>query len=285
MTLLEKRSERLCAGFSSTLAQLGREISPKRVHRLRTTIRRIESLVEFAEPNLSKKQERVLEDLAALRKRAGRVRDLDVQLVLLGAIGNTSAAADRRQLVDVLRRKRSKQVERLTAFVGEAQEQKVRTIFDAITAQAADAPQMLDESSEPYERAKRALADLAAEYASQAKPKAGALHEIRVRLKKIRYVAEIAEESAEQKEFLAALKSAQDTLGAWHDWEELAKTAEKEFGARTNCPLLVEVRALFASRRSAAIAEVSNLFTAGQVLPFRKQPGSLHPIRTLAQRA
>jgi CHAD domain-containing protein len=284
MTLLEKRSERLRAGLALTLAQLGDEISPKRVHRLRTTIRRIESLVAFVEPGLGRKQERILDQLAALRKRAGRVRDMDVQLGLLGAIGNTSAASDRRLLADVLKRKREKHMQRLRAAITETREQKLQALFDAVTAHEADAPLMLDESGEPLERAKRAITGLAAEYTSQAKPKAGALHEIRIRLKKIRYLAELGEESGEQESFLATMKSVQDALGAWHDWEELAKTAEKEFGARTNCPLLVEVRALFASKRSAAIAAVSDVLTSPPIAP-RKPVVSQHPVRTLAQRA
>lgn len=285
MALLEKRSERLRAGLSSTLTRLKDEISPKRVHRLRTTIRRIESLIAFAEPAMGKKQEKALEQLAALRKRAGRVRDMDVQLGLLGAIGNTSASADRKLLADVLKGKRSKQTERLSAAVAKAKEQRFRPLFDAIRAQTTAAPQLLDESAEPLERAKRTIAELAGESSSQAKAKAGALHEMRIRLKKIRYLAELGEESAQQKEFLAVMKSVQDTLGAWHDWEELAKAAEKEFGDRVNCPLLVEVRALFAAKRSAAVAAVSNLFAAWQSAPPRKQTAALHPVRTLAQRA
>ena len=285
MTLLEKRSERLRTGLFSTLAQLGSEISPKRVHRLRTTIRRIESLFAFAQPELSRKEAKALEDLTTLRRRAGRVRDLDVQLGLLDAIGNTSTAADRRLLDGLLRRKRDKQMERLSTVVAEAREQRIRALFDAVVAQAAEAPLLLDESAEPFERAKRELQELAAEYAPQTMPKAGALHEIRIRLKKIRYLAEVSEESPDQKEFLMAIKSAQDTLGAWHDWDELARTAEKQFGGRTNCPLLVEIRALFAAKRSAAIFAVSDLLSAGQAAVARKQPGSLSPVQTLAQRA
>lgn len=285
MTLLEKRSERLRAGLSSTLAGLREEISPKRVHRLRTTIRRIESLIAFAEPEVGKKQERAIGALALLRKRAGRVRDLDVQLTLLGALGNTSTSADRKLLADSLKRKREKQMERLRVALGETKEQRFRAIFDAIKVQAEAALPLLDESAEPLERAKRELAQIGDEYASPAKPKVSALHEVRIRLKKVRYLAEVGEESAEQKEFLAKMKTVQDALGSWHDWEELAKTAEKQFGDRMNCPLLVEVRALFAARRSAAVAAVSNVFSASQAAPPRKQAGSLHLVRTLAQRA
>jgi CHAD domain-containing protein len=285
MTLLEKRSERLHAGLSSTLAHLGSEISPKLVHHLRTTIRRIESLIGFAEPEMGKKQEKALEQLALLRKRAGRVRDLDVQLGLLGAIGNTSTAPDRKLLADVLKRKRSKQTERLSAVVAKSREERFRPLFDAIRAQSAAAPQLLDESAEPLERAKRTITELTAEFSSPAKARAGALHEIRIRLKKTRYLAELSEESAEQKEFLATIRSVQDSLGAWHDWEELTKTAEKEFGGRVNCPLLVEVRALFAAKRSAAAAAVSNLFAAWQSAHWRKLAATVYPARTLAQRA
>jgi CHAD domain-containing protein len=285
MTLLEKRSERLHGGLSSTLARLAHEIAPKRVHRLRTTIRRIESLIAFAEPEMGKKQEKALEQLAVLRKRAGRVRDLDVQLGLLGAIGNTSTAPDRKLLSDVLKRKRGKQIERLNGVVAKSKEQRFRPLFDALRAQSAAAPKLLDESAEPLERAKRTITELATEFASPARGKAGALHEIRIRLKKTRYLAELGEESAEQKEFLAMMKSVQDSLGAWHDWEELAKAAEKEFGDRMNCPLLVEVRALFAARRSDAVAAVSNLFATWQSSPSRKPAASLYPARTLAQRA
>jgi len=285
MTLLEKRSERLRAGLSSTLAQLMDEPSPKRVHRLRTTIRRIESLAAFAEPELGRKQERAIENLAVLRRRAGRVRDLDVQLELLGAIGNTSTALDRKQLADLLKRKRGRQIERLSAAVAKAREQRFRALFDAVAAQASAAPLLLDESAEPLERAKRDLAVIGEEYSSQAKSKTGALHEIRIRLKRVRYLAELGEDSAEQKNFLAAMKSVQDALGAWHDWEELTKTAEKEFGSRTNCPLLVEVRALFAAQRSAAVAAVSHLFSASPVESARKPVRFALPDRTLAQRA
>ncbi|HMF89953.1 MAG TPA: CHAD domain-containing protein [Candidatus Angelobacter sp.] len=285
MKLLEKRSERLRAGLSSTLAQLRDEPSPKRVHRLRTTIRRIESLVAFAEPQLGRKQERAIKDLAALRRRAGRVRDLDVQLELLGAIGNTSTALDRKLLGDVLKRKRGKQIERLSAAVVKTREQRFRTLFDTVAAEASAAPLLLDESAEPLERAKRELAEIGEEYSSQAKSKTAALHETRIRLKRIRYLAELGEDSAEQKSFLAAMKSVQDALGAWHDWEELTKTAEKEFGSRANCPLLVEVRALFAAQRSASVAAVSHLFSAYRIESMRKPAHFAFPERTLAQRA
>ena len=82
---------------------------PKNVHRVRTTIRRIESLVSYANPDLDKKLERTLEKMADLRKQAGKVRDLDVQVGLLGALANGSTARDRKSLAELLGKKRDRQ--------------------------------------------------------------------------------------------------------------------------------------------------------------------------------
>src|SRR5579871_2525680 len=88
MALLEKRMLGLTADLSSAVARLADDkVAPKNVHRLRTTIRRIESLVSYANPDLDRKLERSLEKMADLRKRAGKVRDLDVQASLLDGVG------------------------------------------------------------------------------------------------------------------------------------------------------------------------------------------------------
>src|SRR5262249_60215420 len=80
MSPLEKRIKNLSRGLSLSVTKLAKDIAPRYVHRLRTTIRRIEALVASAPLDLSKKQQGSLKKMAALRKRAGRVRDLDVQL-------------------------------------------------------------------------------------------------------------------------------------------------------------------------------------------------------------
>jgi len=87
MTLLEKRMRGLNKDLSGAISKVTGKPAPKIVHRLRTTIRRIESLVSYSHPDLKKKLERSLEKMADLRKRAGKVRDLDVQMGLLKCWG------------------------------------------------------------------------------------------------------------------------------------------------------------------------------------------------------
>ena len=285
MSLLEKRIRNLSEGLSLAVTRLADEVSPKQVHRLRTTIRRIESLVAYAHPVLGRKQERALATLAALRKRAGKVRDLEVQMSLLGAIANGSTAGDRRVLMDLLKEKRAKQAERVGSAIRKLQGSKFFAHLHRIGEKAAAARLSLEPSAAPAEQARQKLSNLAAEFMSQQPIKPRLLHQVRIRMKMIRYLAELGDESAEQQSFLNTLKSVQDALGAWHDWEELAKTAEKQFGDRVNCPLLVEVRALFAAKYSAATAAVAHLFSLDSAAPARKQPRSSHSPRALAQRA
>src|ERR1700756_2850291 len=77
MTLLEKRMRGLNRDLSAAVSKVLDDAKPKSVHRLRTTVRRIESLVSYANPDIGKKEERTLEKMADLRKRAGKLRDLD----------------------------------------------------------------------------------------------------------------------------------------------------------------------------------------------------------------
>jgi CHAD domain-containing protein len=272
MSLLEKRAKELSQGLARRIARLADEVSPKSVHRLRSTIRRIESLVAFTRPDIGRKQRRALEDLAELRKRAGKVRDLDVQTDLLGTIANGSTASDRRELADLLRTKRLRQAKRLRSHIDGLQDSRFLEHLERIGEKVGMSGETL---FSPFEEALRQLSDLAAEYRSEEPVPSRLLHQVRIRLKMIRYLAESSAESPEQQDMLTSLKSAQDALGAWHDWEELTATAEKLFGERLNCPLLMEIRALFAAKHSGATAAVAGLFSTVSIGQRRERKGSL----------
>src|ERR1051326_3106354 len=132
MTLLEQPIRGLTKDLSKTLAKLEDRATAKTVHRLRTTIRRIESLLSYSHPNLGKKLQRSLQTLENLRKRAGKVRDIDVQKKLLDRIGNSSTARDRKSLLDVLDKKREKHVVRLNSAVARHVGQKFLARMDRV---------------------------------------------------------------------------------------------------------------------------------------------------------
>ena len=124
---------------------------------------------------------------------------------------------------------------------------------------------------DPLENAKGELLILAADVPMNGNLKPRLLHELRISLKRIRYTAELAEESDAREHFLETLKSVQDAIGEWHDWESLVHIAEAQFGDRVNCPLLVEMRSLFAAKYSAANSAVAGLLASLAPVP-NKQP-------------
>ncbi|MGZ4873681.1 MAG: CHAD domain-containing protein [Candidatus Angelobacter sp.] len=285
MTLLEKRMRGLNTDLSATIAKVvDHDVAPKGVHRLRTTIRRIESLVSYAHPDLDKKLERTLEKMADLRKQAGRVRDLDVQADLLGTLGNGSMAKDRKTLAAVLEKKRSRQAKRLESSVKTLQGSKFLTRLDRIAEEAGLLQDGKNRPLAPLEEARAQLAEMSSDFAARQTIKPSQLHEARVTLKRIRYLAELAEKTAEQKNFIRELKSVQDAIGVWHDWEELTASAEKRFSDRVNCVLLREVRAVLGARQSDATSAVNRLFTLA-LAPSRKPPRSVQSVRTSARYA
>lgn len=287
MALLEQQIKGLTRDLSEVVSTLSEDAAPKSVHRLRTTIRRIESLISYANPDLGKKLERGLERLEELRKRAGKVRDIDVQTKLLDQLGNGSTAKDRKTLAGLLEKKRDRQVKRLrsalTRHGGDKLFSRLERVAEKIgTGLFRDNPPLA-----PLEEARLQLSRLATDFSSHPAAKAlkpNRLHEARIQLKKIRYLGELADDSGTRKTFLAQLKAVQDDVGEWHDWEELTKLAEKQFADRVDCALLREVRALFAARESAAVSAVTRLFAAS-VATEKKPPATASSLRSFARQA
>ena len=286
MTLLEKRMRGLNADLSATMAKVAdHDAGPKGVHSLRTTIRRIESLVSYAHPDLDKKLERSLEKMADLRKRAGKVRDLDVQADLLRTLGNGSTAKDRKTLTELLEKKRARQVRRLQSALKKLHGSKFLARMDRVAEDAGLVRDGKNRPLAPLQEARAQLAQMANDFAAaRATMKPSRLHEARVTLKRIRYLAELAEKTAEQKSFINEVKSVQDAIGVWHDWQELTASAEKRFSDRVNCALLREARAVLGARHSDATSAVNKLFDLASA-PGKKPPRSALSIQTSVRSA
>src|SRR4029077_2652241 len=114
-------------------------------------------------------------------------------------------------------KKREQRAKRLEAAVKKLHEEKFFARLDRIAEHAADLQDGKNRPLAPLEEAKVQLAEMAKDFGAGQTMTPSRLHGARVALKRIRYMAELAEESAEQKEFMRELKSAQDAIGDWHD--------------------------------------------------------------------
>ncbi len=88
--------------LSRTLVKLSSKPRAENVHRFRTGTRRLQILLGELSPQLDRSQKKLLKLLGRIRKRAGKVRDLDVQLAALRSLKIPQEPRRKTQLVNHL---------------------------------------------------------------------------------------------------------------------------------------------------------------------------------------
>jgi CHAD domain-containing protein len=216
------------------LSKLATKPAPKSVHKFRTTGRRAEALLGELVLHPSRNSKKLLKLLARLRKKAGRVRDLDVQIALLRGLKIPEGARHKAQLLQTLAEERAQK------------EKKVGTAFDKETVRElrkrlkrASREIEVDEG-EPLAQATRLLAKLGRDSGPMTEK---VLHQYRIMGKRARYLAELAgEDHSQAAQMVEQLKRMQDVIGDWHDWLKLSERAEALFGGVHGSPLVAALR-------------------------------------------
>lgn len=276
MRTSERRASALFQQLLTSLQALSQQTAPESVHRVRTSARRIQSALEFYRPGLTAKHRAALKELDKIRRRAGKLRDLEVQLGLLDEIANRSARGDREVVAKALKERRRKQSRRLAPmverFLGSRSPERLRKVAALLQAQLRDLS-----GAHPLADARLELQLLRQGSVSADLQDAERLHDLRLRLKKIRYLAEIAPPTAVQKAFIADLKQPQDAIGRWHDWLRLAQVARQVLEEKQS-PLRVEIEALCSSHHDAALTAARRVLLGTDVSGIRKGSSSVRPI-------
>ncbi len=165
---------------------------------------------------------KLLKLLARLRKKAGRVRDLDVQSAALRSLKIPQEPGRKSQLTRTLAEERAKQEKKLLKALDGKAVTEVRKRLKR-TASSLEIPKNTD----PLSLARQKLADLELDQGAVTEK---TLHQFRIVGKRARYIAELAGKDAEATRLIALLNHMQDVIGDWHDWLQLAERAEKLFG-------------------------------------------------------
>jgi CHAD domain-containing protein len=208
------------------------------VHRVRTSTRRIEALLELLSTlksevrelaGLSKSVSKVKKLLAAVRKAAGRVRDFDVQRAMIknsvgGAGAGGRARGEAKHLRAHLKHLRAEEAEALIAEL-EGHARKLGPKLEKLLASLepaqdmAIAPAHLTFLIRTWYAARTLDAGTSDE----------ALHEIRKSAKLARYMAESAGAVALAAEF----EETQQLGGTWHDTLILSQLASDHLGKKS----------------------------------------------------
>jgi len=225
---------------------------PDSVHQLRTTVRRVETMLAATSQAPGRKERKLLKALARLRRRAGKVRDLDVQIEALGSLRLESIARDRAAVMAFLEKARARREKKLLAALEDEAEDGLQKRLHSISIRLqSGAPKPAPGAEKRFVSA--ALDKFAAMVKQRGALSEANLHNFRMDCKRVRYLAEMAGETPEVAAVTALLKRIQDAIGVWHDWLTLTATAEVVLSGSGQVPLLSALRANVRSRYLEAL--------------------------------
>jgi CHAD domain-containing protein len=268
-------------------------ISPKAedVHKFRTNIRRLEAMVPLLGADSQPSHKKLLKLLGRLRRRAGKVRDVDVQLATLRAVKLPEEAARKAQLQRALSDLRARREKKLTREAGKDTLRKLRKRLRKL-----ESALVFPDGFDPAKTAIQDFNELTRQHGPLNEER---LHAFRIAAKRVRYIAEMAGKDPEAERIVSGLKRLQGALGEWHDWATLTATAQEIFKAGGNNTLLAVLRSTTRDKFRQAVQAVNetrrNLLGRGapmaaplpaaearQPAPSRKAARSVAEVRAVA---
>jgi len=249
MAISAERGKSIFRKTEKELLRLASGHGSEAVHGFRTTARRLQTLLEQLVSEGGRKHRRLLKTLKRIRKAAGKVRDIDVQLEALRSLKTPQEPRRKTQLMQSLLELRAQHEKRLCKLL---KKQDIRDIRKRLNR--AESCLRFDSNRDPLSVAKQMIRSLPIPRGSVDEE---ALHRYRLVVKRARYAAEFAPESAEATQFLAGLKRLQDALGSWHDWMTLTHTAMERLGDIRQSSLVAVLRNVTQGKFRQAAGAVS----------------------------
>ncbi|HXM21797.1 MAG TPA: CHAD domain-containing protein [Terriglobales bacterium] len=229
-----KRSRLPFQRLGRELTTLAKNPAPESVHKFRTNSRRVEALLSEVAPELNRNDNKLLKLLSRLRKKAGRVRELDVEIASLRSLKIPEGNGHKSQFVDALVQERARHEQKLAKAFNRKTADEVRKRLKR-AASEIDIPK----NTEPLTLTLSKLAKLGRDHVTLTER---TLHQYRIIGKRARYIAELADHDAEAKRIVDQLKHMQDVIGDWHDWLKLTQRAEALFGGVRDSALVAMLR-------------------------------------------
>lgn len=216
------------------ILKLGKDGSAANIHNFRTSSRRVETILEEFCPDLDRNTRKLLKMLSLLRKKVGKLRDLEVQTASLKNLKITRELGHKGQLI---RGMNAENVKRKRKFFKVFDEETQRELRKRLKRVSEDfkAPANL----EPVRIALRNFAPFGRQHSPLTQH---TLHRYRIAGKKARYIAELGGNDPKAKQLVADLKRMQDVIGDWHDWMQLSEKGAGMFGEEKNSALVAALR-------------------------------------------
>jgi CHAD domain-containing protein len=262
---VEQESRKILLRMRRYLGRLAKHPDTENVHRFRTNSRRVEAIVSELAPDTRNRQ-KLLKQLSKLRKKAGRLRDLDVQLAFLKDLKMSDHQNHRSALMHRLRDEQERHGRKLAKNLTYKRVNKIRKRLSRSLGE------MQFDGIDPLQLAWQWLPKLPAASVTQQQ-----LHACRIAAKRARYLAELAGDSADAKTFIDHLKRAQDEIGQWHDVLKLEERAKDLFGGVRDSALVSLLQNITGARFRRATAALLEAMRA--IENMRRKPSAPAPNR------
>jgi len=230
--------------------------TPEQVHDLRTNTRKLESALHALSLDSNRNEQRLLKSVKRIRKRAGKIRDMDVLTAHVCSVKLNGEGDCEVQLLEHLGARRQKYAKKLHSSVLNESAGLKKTLQREVAEL-----DVLRQDSKPEQAAAQAGAhalELASHPADPPRLNRTNLHPYRLKVKELRYVLQMAENNG-QAGFVKDLDKVKDSIGEWHDWEELIAIAADVLDHGSGCRLQQELKRISESKYEHALALATKL--------------------------
>ena len=275
MALDRERLRKPVKKLRKLLKKFSKQPDQGEVHDLRTNTRQLEVLLNALQLDSRGNEKKLLQTLATIRKKAGKVRDMDVLTQFASTLHAGEEEDCRVALIEHLGAKRYRQASKLGRLV----QSERRPIRKRLKRSAARVDKALGNPKQPgYDGQAGAEAAalsmrLAAELRDRPRLDSGNLHDYRKKVKELRYVLKFAENS--DSDLIATLGDVKDAIGEWHDWVELGAIAEKALDHGSRCGLLHEIHAIGKTKFDHALSLANQMRAQYLGVSSRKERGRI----------
>jgi len=174
-----------------------------------------------------------------MRKRAGKVRDMDVLTADALTLSDDEERDCLVQLLEYLGAERNKNAKKLHRAIRTTGSQFQNDLKRKLKQLLRVLKQSENNDSAHSDAAPLAIAkaiELSSGLKSPTKLNRNNLHPYRLRVKELRNVLQLSDQANDQ-EFVEKLGEVKDAIGEWHDWEELAAIAVQLLDHGESCGL------------------------------------------------
>ncbi len=253
MALDLNRAEKPVRKLRKLLKKMSNPPTPEEVHDFRTNTRRVDATLKAFSLASQPSGRRLLKRLARLRKRAGKVRDMDVLTDFASTLRPKGENECSIMLLEHLGARRQKHAAKLCAAV----RQRGSKLGKRLKRISTEFEKLLPEASAHV----TALAvKVSTDLASPAR------------------LLQMAD-NADQQEFITRLDEVKDAIGEWNDWQELTEIAEDILDHGTRCQLLRELQRISEVKYQRALALADAMRKKYLRLPPPRKTGRARGLR------